>query len=772
MKRIIIYLFLIPVIIFSCNIRLNNNELSIIPKPNYSESLKGNFRINGKTKILTNISDPDLVKIGKYFAEQINKSTGFNIEVQDITLSNQKNTISLILQNDADKRSEAYSLLIEKKNISITAAGYPGVFYAVQTLRQLLPPEFESSDVKAKINWIIPCLKIVDEPVFEWRGMLLDCSRHFMDKEFIKRYIDLLAYHKMNKFHLHLTDDHGWRIEIKKYPKLTEVGAWRVDREKIQWGKREPQKKNEEATYGGFYTQEDIKEIVEYANSKYVTIIPEIDIPGHSLAAMASYPELSCTGGPSRVNPGGPFSDTDINVFCAGKEKTFDFLEDVLEEVINLFPSEYIHIGGDECDKKYWKVCPDCQSRMLNENLKNEEELQSYFIKRIEKFVNSKGRKIIGWDEILQGGLAPNATVQAWWNLEKARTSVLSGHDVICSPMSHTYLDYSPLVFDLQLFYSFNPIPGELTKEQSKHILGGECNMWTEKTPQHKVDSMVFPRLLAISEVLWTKAESRDFMRFHQRVRKHYEKLDFLGVEYGPEGLPVSIIPRFDENAGGFLIGITSGKKDAEIHYSINGDYPDHDSRTYNNIFLLQESRIVKAAAYRNGKLWGTIDEVDLNFHKAVGKTIVLNSPYHYSYPGIGEKTLVDGISAPLNFRDNKWLGFKGNNMEATIDLEYVQQIKKVSVSFLQNINKWIFPPSSVEISISVDGKNFETITTMINDNPDNQSIVGLQNFSYQIQDVKVRFVKINALNIAICPDWHVGKGESAWLFVDEIVIE
>jgi hexosaminidase len=362
--------------------------------------------------------------------------------------------------------------------------------------------------------------------------MLLDCGRHFMTKDFVKRYIDLLAYHKLNVLHWHLTEDQGWRIEIKKYPKLTEIGAWR------QATRDDEQPRDAAGRYGGFYTQDDIREIVAYAKSRFVTIVPEIEMPGHCQAALASYPELSCTGGPFQVGTEwGVYDD----VYCAGNDHTFEFLQDVLTEVLDLFSSQFIHIGGDEVPKTRWKACPKCQARIKAEGLKDEAELQSYFVRRIERFLASKGRRLVGWDEILEGGLAPNATVQSWRGMGGAIAAATAGHDVVSSPTSHCYLDYPQFpvvstqpvtVITLDKIYSFEPTPAELNAEQAKHILGAEGNMWTERAPQDRVDYLVFPRLCALAEVTWSPKELRNWDDFATRMKAHYQRLDALGVRY------------------------------------------------------------------------------------------------------------------------------------------------------------------------------------------------------------------------------------------------
>ena len=508
---------------------------AIIPQPAEMKVSPGEFQLSASTIVRVGDGARGTREAAEYLAEILRARTGFELPVFDVS---QARGPIILLNSGADSAigAEGYHLRVSRSEVRLSASQTPGLFRAVQTLRQLLPPEFEKRGARAgkgRKTWAIPCVEINDAPRYRWRGMLLDCGRHFMDKEFIKRYIDLLAYHKLNVLHWHLTEDQGWRIEIRKYPRLTEVGAWRK-------ATRESEQPRSNGRYGGFYSQEDIKEIVAYAKSRYVTVVPEIEMPGHSVAALAAYPELSCSGGPFEVSTvWGPKKD----VYCAGNEKTFEFLQNVLSEVCELFPSEFIHIGGDEVPRDRWKSCAKCQARMRSEGLKDENELQGYFIRRIEKFLNSKQRRLIGWDEILEGGLAPNATVQSWRGMKGAVAAATTGHDVISSPTSHCYLDYPHYKSDpgypswmgavsLEKTYSFEPTPAVLTAAQARHILGAEGNLWTEHAPQPLIDRQAFPRLCALAEVTWSPKEDRDWADFQRRMKTHYKRLDALGVKY------------------------------------------------------------------------------------------------------------------------------------------------------------------------------------------------------------------------------------------------
>ncbi len=516
-------------------------QLTVIPKPMEMKVTGGHFALKAKTAICAERGSPGVKTIANYLAEQLRPATGLSLVVLEGTGGSlPADSILLTTKSDDTKLGEeGYELVVTKNNIVLRAPRAAGLFYGVQTIQQLLPAEIESRKKIPGMTWTIPCVEITDRPRFGWRGSLLDCCRQFMSVDFLKRYIDLLAYHKMNRFHWHLTDDPGWRIEIKKYPKLTEVGAWRNTGSGYLRPPEEPPETDE--IYGGYYTQEDIKDIVAYAKSRYVMVVPEIEMPGHSSSALAAYPELSCTGGPFKVqNTMGISKD----VYCAGNEKTFEFLEDVLSEVVELFPSLYIHIGGDECPKDRWKQCPKCQARIKGEGLKDEHELQSYFIKRIERILLVKNRRLIGWDEILEGGLAPQATVQSWRGMGGAIAAATSGHDTIVSPTTHCYFDYPHTkkqaalfpgwmgVLPLEKVYSFEPMPEGLTAEQQRHILGGEGNIWTEVAPQEEVDSRAYPRRTALAEVLWSPKGHRNWEDFSRRLQMHYQRLDIMDVDY------------------------------------------------------------------------------------------------------------------------------------------------------------------------------------------------------------------------------------------------
>lgn len=574
--------------------------VNVVPLPAIIRPGDGEFLLRPGTVVCAADTSQAALRIAQYLHDRLKEYPGLDLPVKAVrpAIPGGGSIIFTIGGEGDSVGEEGYTLRVSGESVAIGARKPAGLFYGAQTFLQLLP------DRDARI---IPAVSIRDFPRFRWRGMHLDVSRHFFPKEFIKKYIDLLALHKMNVFHWHLTDDNGWRIEIKKYPRLTEVGGWRVDRENQPWDGRKPPEPGEKATYGGFYTQDDIREIVEYAAERYVTVVPEIEMPGHSLAALAAYPEYSCTGGPFSVAPGGVDIGSNY-VFCPGKESTFAFLDDVLTEVTDLFPSPFIHVGGDECTKERWKVCKDCQRRIKEEGLKDEFELQSYFIKRIERFLTSRGKRLVGWDEILEGGLAPQATVMSWRGIAGGTAAADEGHDVVMTPTSHCYFDYyqgdprtEPLAIGgytpLEKVYSFEPVPPELAADRASHILGAQGNIWTEfiTTTDH-VEYMAVPRMSALAEVLWSPKDARDFANFQERMIPLYRRFDRMGIHYRippPEG--------FDEQnvtlAKEAVLTLRSPIPNGSIVYTTDGTEPTIHSEVYTNPIALSLDTPLTVAA-------------------------------------------------------------------------------------------------------------------------------------------------------------------------------
>jgi hexosaminidase len=561
----------------------SKKELNIIPQPVNEILNAGSFKLENNTVIYCNSAE--LLPVAAYMVAKISGATGFNLNIKE----GSGKGINFTISNSPEPTlgNEGYKLHVSPKNIELTANKANGIFYGVQSLLQMLPPQIKSSSSQKDVEWTIPCAEIEDSPRFSWRGLMLDVSRHFFTKEEVKAYIDQLAEYKMNVFHWHLTDDQGWRIEIKSLPKLTEIGAWRADRVG-DWWKREPREENEPVTYGGFYTQEDIKEVVQYAKDRFVEIVPEIDVPGHSLSTIVAYPEISCTHSVKEINVGNKFYTVDENSVCVGKELTFEYLDKIFTEIAQLFPSDYIHVGGDECFKGFWSKCPDCQKRIKDENLNDTYELQSYFIKRMEKMLEAKNKKLVGWDEILEGGLAPNATVMSWRGMENGIKAAKEGHQVIMTPTNHCYIDLyqgepsvEPATYSMCRLtdsYNFEPVPEEV---DPKLILGGQGNLWSEAIPTFRhAEYMTWPRGWALAEVFWTSKENKNWENFIHRVENHFVRADFGKINYA-RSMYNAIVTPFKDNTGTFKIKLDTEIDDLSIFFTFDNTDPDCYSHSY-----------------------------------------------------------------------------------------------------------------------------------------------------------------------------------------------
>lgn len=606
-KALIFALAILAAVLFSCKKEIPM-DVSIIPQPNQMEVFPGKMVINHNTVILYDESDGSK-QVADYFAASI-AHLGLSLKKEEI-LGNESGINSIHLHITSvypELENEGYQLSVNSHSIKINANTAAGLFYGVQSLLQLFPVQVYKSE-KQLAEFEIPQVEITDEPRFPYRGMHLDVCRHIFPVSFVKQYIDLLAMYKFNTFHWHLTDDQGWRIEIKKYPKLAEIAAYR-DSTVIGHGYAENSKYDGQR-YGGYYTQEEIKEIVQYASERYITIIPEIEMPGHALAALSAYPELACTPGPFQAaTTWGVFDD----IFCT-KEETFTFLEGVLDEVMELFPSKYIHIGGDEAPKTRWEACPVCQANMKKNNLNDEMELQSWFTHRIEEYLNEHGRELIGWDEILEGGLSPNATVMSWRGTEGGIAAAKQGHDAIMTPGSHCYFDhyqadpeFQPLAIggftSLKKVYFYEPIPEELSTDEAKHILGAQANLWTEyiPTPEHAL-YMVLPRMAALAEVDWCEPTNKDWPDFQRRINKHFQLYQALGLNYCPGSYKVDIKEVPDGSSNTLVVSMESETYNPEIRYTTDGNAPEPTSEVYNKPFSVSPGLTVKAAVFVDGKL-------------------------------------------------------------------------------------------------------------------------------------------------------------------------
>jgi hexosaminidase len=751
-------------------------SVSVIPKPVESIINAGYpFTITKKTPFFF-ISGRCMANVIE-FNSLLKKTYGFELGWTTEILDTNQQFIYLALPKDSTIPDEGYKMLVSSKYIKITATSRSGLFYALISVLQMMQPKPDGDGA-----FMVPACEIIDYPRFKWRGMHLDVCRHFFEKEFIKKYIDLLALHKMNTFHWHLTEDQGWRIEIKKYPLLTQIGAWRNG---SMVGKYSDHT-FDTIRYGGYYTQDDIREIVKYAASRHITIIPEIEMPGHALAALASYPDVSCNGGPFEVSKEwGVFDD----VYCAGNEKTFQFIEDVLTEVCALFPGKYIHIGGDECPKERWKTCPKCQKRIREEGLKDEHELQSYFIRRVEKFLNSKGKQIIGWDEILEGGLAPNAAVMSWRGEQGGVDAANQKHEVVMSPGTHCYFDHyqgdasiEPLAIGgytpVEKVYDYNPIPAGLTDSLAHYIMGAQGNVWTEYIKDEKqVEYMALPRMCALAEAVWTPLKEKSCPNFMLRLKNHFELLNRFNVNYSKSVYQVRfatfpmdngvMLELFSNGGLGEIQYRFLGLDETPYNFPINGVVQNEIITTGDNserIPLIAFNGIVEA--WIKGSELRTKQYIETS--KASSKSIQFKTAPHQKYNHDPEFTLVNGEKGSFPMRKNEWNAWLGEDVEITIDLQSVQEISSIEIGCLLDQTSWIWLPKEIWISASAKGKKYKALGVS------KGIAMGFCriDFKSNFDKTKARYIKINAKNPGKIPSGNPGAGEDCWMFFDEILID
>jgi len=746
------------------------NDLNIIPQPQSVELGRGHFQFTQETVF---VITPALMPARLPFLEQFERASGFKFAIQKAAIL----TNSVVIDTDKSLPKEGYTLAVTPKQISIKAADYNGTLYALQTLRQLLPNEIESTEL-VKRNWLVPAVTITDAPQYQWRGLMLDVSRHFFPKEYILKTLDRMAMLKLNTFHFHLVDNEGWRIEIKKYPKLTEVGAWRVDQEDKLWDERTPNPANAFANpatapkkYGGFYTQEDIKEIVAYATKRGITVIPEIEMPAHAMSAIAAYPELSCHKRPIGVPSGAVWPITDI--YCAGQEETFDFIEEVLTEVLALFPSQYIHVGGDEATHTEWERCPKCQLRMKEHQLKNVHQLQSYFIRRIDDFLTSKGRTLVGWDEIMDGGLAENAVVMNWRGIEVGKKALAQGNPVVLT--SDCYIDnyqglpdYEPQAnagyLPLKKLYNYNlekEALADASVERSK-VLGTQANLWAEHvgSTEHS-EYMLFPRLLALAEISWTNDKLKDWDSFMRRTQHFMQRMDVMGIHYARS--VYQVVPTVENKEGNIYLKLECEVPNADIRYAL-GDASIEKGEKYTAPIAIKGTTTYKAAIF-SANVTNTITSGQITFHKAIGKPVNYSPLYHKSYQGQGKGTLTNVIRGTKNFHDGQWLGWLGDDVTLTLDLGETTEVSEVRIGAMDAQSSGIYFPERLTVALSVDGKNYREVAAQ----EEPCTIKGkpsLKDFVLKFNSQSTRYLKIELKNVKTPP-----KGGGAWLFIDEILV-
>ena len=713
------------------------SNVDIIPKPAQIKVNEGFFLLENDVTIFSD-------SVFNYENQLLKK------KINELDLNSNDSKSVIMIEQKFDKRGqEDYWLSVTEDTVFLSAQNRNGILHGIATLKQLIL--LNESDG----NYFIPQVEIRDWPTFEHRGLLLDCSRHFFNKETIKKYIDLLALYKMNVLHWHLTEDQGWRIEIDKYPKLKSIASKRIEQDGTE--------------YGGIYTKADIREIVKYATTNGIEVIPEIELPGHSQAAIAAYPRLSCTGKQVNVaNDWGVFKE----IYCAGNDSVFTFLEDVLTELIDLFPSKYIHIGGDEAPKTRWMECAKCQNRIKTEDLHNEHELQAYFIKRIQKFLNSKGKEIIGWDEILEGGLSEGAVVQSWRGFEGGIAAAKQGNKVIMSPTSHAYFDYDLKAINLKKVYHFNPIPKTLDPKYHNLILGGECNMWTEHVPDEAdLDYKVFPRMLAMAEVLWSDT-AKNYDDFNKRLQQHYPILDRYHVIYGEESIPFSYNSFLKNDS--LFVELIPADKNLKLNYQFTHGVRNN-ARTYTKPFAIETNRTVYVQSFKNEKPYFCVIDFSMAYHKGLKGKINYETDYNQWYTAGGENGLIDGKLGGYDSRDGNWQGFWGNDAKIRVDFDDFQYSKEIIMNFYQYSNSWIFVPKKVEIWHSEDNikwNRFGDLEVLSKTDPKKRGKT-IEEIVYTAKkEIKFKHLSIRVTNLGKVPNWHEAAGSDAWIFMDEIQIK
>ena len=755
----------------SCQSSVEQADYQVIPMPHEIVAAQGSpFVLKSGVKILYPEGNAQMQRNAELLAEYLKTATGKDFAVEAGTEG--KNAIVLALGVD-NKNPEAYELKVAGEGVTVKGATEAGVFYGIQTLRKSLP-------VAVGANISLPAVDIKDAPRFAYRGAHFDTSRHFFTVDEVKTYIDMLALHNMNRMHWHFTEDQGWRIEIKKYPKLTEIGSKRSE---TVIGKNSG--KYDGVPHEGFYTQEEAKEIVKYAAERFITVIPEIDIPGHMQAALASYPELGCTGGPYEVWKMWGVSE---DVLCIGNDQSLKFLEDVFAELIEIFPSEYIHIGGDECPKVRWAQCPKCQARIKQLGLKSdakhtkEERLQSYVISHIEKFLNEHGRQIIGWDEILEGGLAPNATVMSWRGEGGGIEAAKQHHDVIMTPNTYLYFDYyqskdtdnEPLAIGgylpVERVYSYEPMPKSLTPDEQKYIKGVQANLWTEYIPTFShAQYMVLPRWAALAEVQWSAPEKKNYANFLSRLPRLIQWYDAEGYNYAKHVFDVTA--EFTPNTTDGTLDITLNTlDDAPIHYTLDGSEPTAASPRAEGVVKVKENAVFSAKALRPTGDSRVLTE-KICFSKSSMKPIVANQPVNNQYKFKGESTLVDGLKGNGNYKTGRWIAFFKNDMDVTIDLQQSTEISRVALSTCVEKGDWVFDARGLTVEVSADGKNFTKVASESYPVMKEDDKNGVYPHELTFDPVQARYVRVIAPTEQSMPAWHGGKGSPAFLFVDEIEI-
>lgn len=778
MKRISFNLMGVLCILFStcfyaCSEkRTLNSDYEIIPKP-LDVNCKGDasFLLKDGVAVIYPENNRKMQDNAEFLVDYVEKQTGVKLTSHAGMPVDGAICLTLDLSDD---NAEAYKLIVNDKRVCISGASEAGVFYGIQTLRKSLP-------VAQDINVNLSAVEIYDKPRFAYRGAMLDVARHFYTVDEVKTFIDMLALHNINRFHWHLTDDQGWRIEIKKYPKLMSVASERKETVVGRWYSGIYDGK----PYGGYYTQDELRDVIDYAAKRHITIIPEVDLPGHMQAALTAYPELGCTGGPYEVRTIWGVSQ---DVLCVGNDFTLQFVKDVLSEVADIFPSEYIHIGGDECPKVRWEKCPKCQERIRSLGLKSdakhtkEQRLQSYMIQEAAKYLKEKGKRIIGWTEILEGGLVPDATLMSWIGESGGIEAAHQHHDVIMTPNTYLYFDYyqskkvedEPLAIGgylpIEKTYNYEPMPKELTKEEQQYIKGVQANLWTEYIPVFsQVQYMVLPRLGAAAEVQWTDPSKKDYKDFLRRVPHLVAVYDCYGWNYATHVYDVNVDMKAD-TVNHVLNVQLSTMADDPIYYTLDGQDPTEKSLKYTKPFTIDQSVVLKTMAVHPDRT-SKISVDTIRFNKATLKPVVLLQPNESRFSPDGPVVLVDGRNGNHSFDTGAWLAVAGNDLEAVINMQAETILSSASVHVYVRKDAWLFDARGFSVSVSSDNKNYKEVASQEYKQMQESDSDGIIEHELSFDPCKATYVKIKVISEKSMPDWHWDAGKAPFLLVDEIIL-
>ncbi|MCF0176725.1 MAG: family 20 glycosylhydrolase [Bacteroidales bacterium] len=750
--------------------------VQIIPQPNAITVAPGSFDLKGAAISVDDAIDEQSAAAVAAFAAKLSELTATEVQIAD------KGTVKFVL--DPALGPEAYTIKVTPRGVLAKASAFNGFLYAIETLKQMLPVQVYGNSAAPETGWVLPCATISDAPRFAYRGMHLDVARHFFSVEEVKKYLDMMAICKMNRFHWHLTDDQGWRIEIKKYPKLTEFGSIRKQTTiKRGW---------ERGLYDGipygeglYYTQEQAREIVEYAAAKGITVIPEVDLPGHMVAALACYPELGCTGGPYEVWQRWGVSD---NLLCAGNEETYVFLENVISELLEIFPSEYFHIGGDECPKNVWAQCPKCQAKIAELGLKDTEDftkefyLQSYVTARMEKFLNERGRRLIGWDEILEGDVTPSATIMSWRGTAGGIKAASMGNDAIMTPHTNLYFDYyqsrdvdnEPYgiggYLPMEKVYAYEPFAPEMDAAARSHILGVQANLWTEYIAEDwHLEYMMLPRAFALSEIQWCQPEVKGWERFLGSLGKAIDRLDIMGYNYAKHVFSLSTQVRTDPETGFPKVTLLTLGGSC-IRYTVDGSEPGPDSPAYESPLIIDHSCTVRAIV-ETDKVESTEWSREFMIHKALGKTVSLNTKPTVAYTFGAPASLVDGIFGIDSYSSGEWSGWVGQPVDLTIDMAG-ESYSKLGVNCYIYKPDHVFAPVEIKVLASDDNENFtelacESIPVDLPGDPD-----GKRTYVLSFNQSSAKYLRLQLVTLPALPEWHGAAGSPGFCFIDEVMVD